>query len=149
TCTSSNSGVAGSHTGTASPILVTGLTTAKSYTCTVKATNAVGASAASAPSGAVIVGAPAAPTAVSAVSGSTATTGPLTVSFTAAVNNGSPITSYTATCTSSSGGATASGTGTASPVTVNGLTTAKTYTCKVTATNGRGAGPASTASPTA
>jgi hypothetical protein len=44
----------GSNTGTASPITVTGLTTAKTYTCTVTATNTRGASLAS-PSSAAIV----------------------------------------------------------------------------------------------
>ncbi|MDP9335960.1 MAG: fibronectin type III domain-containing protein, partial [Actinomycetota bacterium] len=144
TCTSSDGGASGSNTGTASPITVTGLTTAKTYTCTVTPTNAVGAGAASAPSLPVIVGSPAAPTNVKAVPGSTTTaTGPLTVSFTPGANNGATITSYIATCTSSNSGASGSNTGTASPITVNGLTTTKTYTCTVTATNARGTGLAS------
>jgi hypothetical protein len=145
-CTSSNGGVAasGTHTGaTAAAITVAGLTTGKSYTCTVTATNARGVGLASAASAAVIVGAPAAPTAVAAVR---VAAGQLKVSFTAGANNGSAITSYTARCTSTNGGVTSSKAAAVSPITVVGLTGAKTYTCTVTATNARGAGPASVAS---
>jgi hypothetical protein len=46
-------GVTGAKTGTVSPLTVTGLTTAKTYTCMVKATNARGAGLASASSAAV------------------------------------------------------------------------------------------------
>ena len=53
-------------------------------------------------------------------------------------NGGSPITSYTATC---SGGYT--NTATASPITVTGLTNNVTYNCTVTATNAFGSGPVS------
>jgi hypothetical protein len=51
-CASSNGGVARSATGSASPIVVTGLTPGKSYTCTVKAHNSRGYGVASAPSAA-------------------------------------------------------------------------------------------------
>jgi hypothetical protein len=54
TCTSSNGGVAGSATGTGSPLTVTGLTTGNTYTCSVKGTNARGTGLASAPSTAVV-----------------------------------------------------------------------------------------------
>jgi hypothetical protein len=154
TCTSSNGGVmkTGVHMGaTAAPITVSGVTTGKSYTCTVKATNAVGDSAPSAILNAVTVGSPAAPTAVKAVSGSTTTsTGSLTVTFTIGANNGGAITSQTATCVSSNGGVTKLGThagATAAPITVSGVATGKTYTCTVKATNARGTGMASAASP--
>src|SRR5205823_5334131 len=70
-------------------------------------------------------------------------TGPLKVSFTPGPDYGSPITSYRVACTSSNGGAPGSRNGTASPITVTGLTTAKTYACTVTATNARGTGVAS------
>jgi len=47
-CTSSDGGTPGSQAGATSPIIVTGLTDGKTYTCTVTATNAVGTGAASA-----------------------------------------------------------------------------------------------------
>jgi hypothetical protein len=95
----------------------------------------------------VIVGAPAAPTAVKAVSGSTtAATGSLIVTFTLGADNGSAVTSQTAKCTSSNGGVTETGThsgASAAAITVASVTTGKTYTCTVTATNARGASLAS------
>jgi hypothetical protein len=153
TCVSSNGGATktGTHVGaTAAPITVAAVATAKTYTCTVKASNAVGNSAASVASLPVNVGSPAAPTAVVAQSGSTTTaTGSLKVTFALAANHGAAITSQTATCVSSNGGATKSAThlgATAAPITVAGLTVGKTYTCTVRATNARGAGLASAAS---
>jgi hypothetical protein len=59
------------------------------------------------------------------------------------MNNGAAITSYTVTCASSNGGVTKTQTGTASPITVTGLTAGKSYTCRVSATNSRGTGPLS------
>ena len=50
TCTSSDGGATGSVSGAASPLWVGGLTNGKTYTCTVKATNIAGDSAASAAS---------------------------------------------------------------------------------------------------
>ena len=49
-CTSSDGGTFGNHAGGTSPIVVTGLTNGKTYTCTVFATNAEGNSAPSAAS---------------------------------------------------------------------------------------------------
>lgn len=128
------------QTGSASPLIVTGLTNGTSYTFTVTATNGFGTSVASDPSAAVVPATvPGAPTAVSA-SGANASA---TVSFTAPVNNGgSAVTSYTVT--SSPGGFT--GTGAASPVTVTGLTNGIAYTFTVTATNKAGTSVASSAS---
>lgn len=69
--------------------------------------------------------------------------GQATVTFTAPVNDGgSPITGYTVT--SNPGGITA--TGTASPITVTGLTNGTAYTFTVIATNANGNSPASAAS---
>ena len=48
--TSSNLGASGSNTGPGTPIVVSTLTNGKTYTCTVKATNAVGPGASSAAS---------------------------------------------------------------------------------------------------
>jgi extracellular elastinolytic metalloproteinase len=49
-CTSSNGGRKGANEGPRSPIKVSGLTTGKTYTCTVSAKNKVGRGPASAPS---------------------------------------------------------------------------------------------------
>ena len=150
TCTSTNGGATktGTHSGaTAAPITVTRVTTKKTYRCTVAATNTVGTGPASAASAPVIVGSPAAPSKVKAVSGSTtATTGSLRVTFTLGANSGSAISSQTATCASSNGGVTKTGThrgANAASITVTGVTTGKTYTCTVAATNARGRGLAS------
>src|SRR4029077_5179875 len=103
TCTSSDSGTPGTHSGTTSPITVGSLTNGKTYTCTVTATNAAGSGAPSAASNAVVPATvPGAPTiGTVTLAGTTAS-----VPFTApASNGGSAITGYTATCTSSNGGA--------------------------------------------
>src|SRR6266566_3160887 len=65
-----------------------------------------------------------------------------TVSWSALLSGGSPITSYTVTA--SPGGVIATSTSTS--VTVTGLQVATTYTCTVTATNALGTGAASAAS---
>jgi hypothetical protein len=69
--------------------------------------------------------------------------GSLRVTFAAPMSNGAPITSYSVTCTSTNGGVTKSSTGSASPITVTGLSITKTYRCQVSATNSRGTGPLS------
>jgi len=138
TATSTPGGITGTLSQAGSgTITVSGLTTTTSYTFTVKATNSVGASTASAASNQITTwGVPAAPTGITASrSGSTAAS----VSFSAPANNGSAITGYTVT--SSPGGIT--GTGSSSPITVSGLTAATTYTFTVTATNSLGTGPSS------
>ena len=81
---------------------------------------------------------PSKPTSVTATEGDASAT----VSFTAPASNGSAITSYKVT--SSTGGITA--TGSASPITVTGLTNGTAYTFTVTATNEIGIGSASDAS---
>ncbi len=82
-----------------------------------------------------------APTAVTAVVGNAA----ITVRYTAAASNGPPITGYTATCTSSNGGAAGSNSAAASAtsIRVSGLTDGKSYTCTVRASNASGPGPVS------
>jgi trimeric autotransporter adhesin len=132
----------GSKTGSgaASPITVTGLTNGTAYTFTVTATNANGTGPASASSNSVTPATvPGAPTIGTAVTGNAQAT----ASFTApASNGGSAITSYTVTSNPGS----KTGSGTASPITVTGLTNGTAYTFTVTATNAVGTGPASAAS---
>ena len=129
-----------------------GLTNGTAYSFRIVARNAVGVGPAVS-STQVVVGAPQAPTNVRALSASTTVaTGSLTVSYTAGSNNGSPITGYTAACTSSSTGVTVTGThagATVAPIAVTGLMTAQSYICSVSASNARGAGPASAPSASA
>src|SRR5262249_49141448 len=119
TCTSAGGGAAKTASAAAGPINVSGTTTAKSYTCTVRPTSAKRTSAAPDPSPATIVGSPAAPSGVKAVK---IAAGSLKVSFGAGAANGSAITAFTATCASKNGGATKSKSGMAGPITVTSLT---------------------------
>jgi hypothetical protein len=137
--TSNPGGITGQ--GAASPITVTGLTNGTAYTFTVTATNSVGTGPPSGPSNQVIPSTgtatvPGAP----AIGTATAGNAQATVSFSPpASNGGSPITGYTVT--SNPGGIT--GQGTASPITVTGLTNGTAYTFTVTASNSVGTGPPS------
>lgn len=128
-------------TGTVSPLVVTGLVNGNAYTFTVTATNSVGAGPASAASNSAtpFAVAPGAPTIGSATPGNQSAT----INFTApSSNGGSPITGYTVT--SAPGGLTAIGS--ASPLTVAGLTNGTSYTFTVIATNIAGPGLPSAAS---
>jgi hypothetical protein len=128
-------------TGAASPIVVTGLTNGTTYTCSVTASSADGESPASAgaqvtPTSGPTVSAP--PTIGAATRGN----GSASIAFTApASNGGSAITGYTASCTAAS--VTTTGTNTASPIVVSGLTNGTLYSCNVYATNAQGNSPAS------
>lgn len=106
-------------------------------TCTVRAVNGVGNSAASAPSAPVTPATlPGAPSLTSVVSGDSSAQ----VNFTApADDGGAAVSSYRAACTPG----THSSSGTASPLTVAGLSNGETYTCSVVATNDVGSGSAS------
>ena len=146
TVTSSPAGGTDTDAGTtALSHVVTGLTNGTAYTFTVKASNAVGAGAASAASNSVT---PAATTVPGAPIIGTATAGnaQATVKFTApASNGGSTVTGYIVT--SSPAGGTDSGTGTTSlSHVITGLTNGTAYTFTVTATNAIGTSPASAAS---
>jgi len=120
--------------------LVKNLKNGRSYQFTVAARNAGGTGQASAKTAPIIVGSPGRPQNVTAVK---VAAGSLKVSFGASNSNGAPVTSYTATCTSSDGGVTNTKSGAASPITVAGLTAGKTYRCTVKGTNSRGTGPSS------
>jgi uncharacterized protein (TIGR02145 family) len=119
-------------TGSSSPITVTGLTNGTAYTFTVIATNANGNSLPSSASNSVTPSTvPGAPTVGTATEGNAQ----VTVTFTApASNGGSAITGYTVT--SNPGNIT--GSGSASPITVTGLTNGTAYTFTVIATNANG-----------
>ncbi len=137
-CESTDGGLTKSNTRTTSPITVTGLTPGKNYHCRTRATNAFGSSPYSGygPTVTVPATAPAAPT----VTGTTRQGSSALVTLTAASDGGSPITGYLARC-ESDGGTTRNATGTASPITVMGLSPGKSYHCRVRATNAVGSGP--------
>ncbi|WP_141823057.1 glycoside hydrolase domain-containing protein [Humibacillus xanthopallidus] len=88
----------------------------------------------------LVANAPSAPTSVSAVPGDRRAT----VRWSAAADNGSPITAYTVTA--SPGGATVTVAGTATTAVVTGLTNGTAYTFTVRAKNAAGTGPASSPS---
>jgi arylsulfatase B len=91
-------------------------------------------------SGGTTTTAPGAPTIGAATAGDASAS----IAFTApASNGGAAITAYNASCTS--GSATVGGSGTASPITVSGLTNGTAYSCTVTATNSAGASTPSAA----
>mgnify|MGYP002359447946 FL=1 len=137
-----------SASATASPITVSGLTNDTLYSCQVSATNNAGTSNASgvvtvkpvASSTPITPGAtaPGAPTIGAATAGNASAS----IAFTApASNGGATITLYTATCTAA--GVSKTGSTTASPASVTGLTNSTVYSCSVTATNSVGTGAAS------
>ena len=133
-------------TGSASPITVVGLTNGDSYTFTVLASNGVGVGNPSAASSAVVPATvPDAPTAVSATAGAQSAS----VTFAAPFDEGSAITGYTVTATDTTtpanGGQNA--TGSASPITVVGLTSGDSYNFTVSAVNAVGPGAPSAPSP--
>jgi hypothetical protein len=132
----------GSFTGTgASPITVTGLQSATSYTFAVSAANANGTLTSAASSSITATTVPQAPT-IGTVTVTNTTT--LSVPFTAGATGGSAITSYTAT---SSPSIALSVSGTSTPLTVTGTFASNTsYTVQIVAVNANGSSSASSAS---
>lgn len=86
-------------------------------------------------SSATCQGVPAMPTGVSASAPSAQATD---VTFGTPSDSGSPITGFTATCSSGDGGTTRTATGPMSPITVGGLSKGRSYTCRATAGNAAG-----------
>jgi hypothetical protein len=125
---------------TATTQVITGLTNGVGYKFVVAARNAVGTGAGANSNGGVRVGAPGTPPPPTVTNPAP---GSLKVAFKAPAPNGSPITGYTAKCTSPNGGVAGSKNGARSPITVTGLTAGKTYRCRVRAKNARGSGTAS------
>ncbi len=141
TCISSNGGATRSASYFSSPIRVSA-TAGDTYTCTVMAQNRAGFGPPSAPSAAVVVlpVLPGAPTITSV----TPENHDVDVAFMRPSNDGgSEIFNYKATCTSSNGGVTRSGSYFRSAVRVENLTGGDTYTCTVMAQNSAGFGPPS------
>jgi len=134
----------GSYTasGASSPIVLTGLQSGVSYTYTITATNAIGASPSSSPSSSVTATTvPSAPTSVS-MSKYTGAVGGVTYSFAAPLSNGgSAITGY-----SQSGiGSRTDGVGSYN---VSGLSQGVSITASITATNANGTSTAATSTST-
>lgn len=116
------------------------MTNGTTYTCSARAFNAVGAGSES--SGATVrIGAPAAPSSVTNAPGSA--NGSIKVTWTAAKTpSGAPLTGHAVTCAASGSTKTGNANGSARNLTLTGLTRTKTYTCKVSAKNKFGTGPA-------
>lgn len=148
TCSSPTGGVSRTADGTTSPLAVGGLDMRHTYSCVVQARSSAGFSPSSAPSASFdTYGPPDAPGSVTATGSWDGTTSNAEVTFSPpATTGGLAVSSYTVSCSSASGGTTRTQTGPSSPITVLGLTGAKTYTCAVTATNAAGTGVTSSAS---
>lgn len=124
--------------------LMTGLTNGTEYTFTVKASNAVGSSAASAPSNPVTPISAAPPDAPGNVAG-VAGDGEVTLTWDAAADNGEPVTGYTVRTINTSGPALPYPlvSTTATSTTIGGLANGESYRFTVQAANVLGASPSS------
>jgi predicted RNA-binding protein with TRAM domain len=128
---------------TTSPLTISGLTNAVSYTVRIKAINAAGSSVASSASASFTPAtAPGAPT----IGTPTAGGGSVSLTFTApGSNGGSAITNYSYSTDGTTYTA-LSPAQTTSPLTISGLTNGVTYTIRIKAINSAGSGTASSAS---
>jgi len=126
-------------TATSSPVTLTGLTSATSYTVTATATNVSATGPATTSSSFTATTIPNAPTIGTFTDGGTGTTG--TLSFTAPATGGSAITNYSYS-TDSSTYTTLSPAQTTSPLSLTGLTVG-TYSFSVKAINANGTSAAS------
>ena len=143
-CSSTNGGVPASTLGTESPILVTGLSNGKTYTCAVSESNSFGDSVLSTRTPPFMVGAiPGVPRTPSAIPGS----GAATVKWTApASNGGAPITGYVITqFLGPTEFAPRTINSPATSAVMGNLQNGKTYTFKIAAKNAIGTGPKSVA----
>jgi len=146
TCTSTTGGATHAREAHDSPITVTDLTAAETYRCTVAADNRVGLGPASTPSS-LAIPRPSAPGAPTISSVNAIGSRKIIVAFNApADSGGARITNYLVVCTSANGGARRDRDATHSPIRVAGLTTSKTYTCTVAASNDVRIGPPSSPS---
>jgi len=137
----SGSTLAGTATGTTSPLTISGLSANTVYSVNMYATNAIGNSVLSTGPYFQTPGVPPAPT-IGTASNIAGTTN-ANVAFTApSSDNGNAITSYVAVSTPGN----VSATNASSPITVTGLSGNTSYTFTVAATNSVGTGPASAAS---
>ena len=134
------SGVPFHSLGPMTTTVISGLTDGTTVTFTVAGANGGGLGPESVPTAPITIGAPAAPSVAKATK---VARGSLTVAFRARGDNGSAIKRFNVACRSPNGGTSRAATGTASPLGVKHLTKGKTYTCTVTATNGRGNSPPS------
>ena len=127
-------------TGSSSPIKVPSLTNGSAYSCTVKASNGAGSSAASSAVSVTPLTVPGAPTIGAATAGNLSAS----IAFAAPDSNGgSTITGYTASCVT--GTTTKTATGSSSPIKVPSLTNGSVYSCTVKASNSAGSSVASSA----
>ena len=134
-CTPQGGGAVVTASGASSPLTVNGLTNGTPYDCTVTATSAAGTGVASPALAVTPFAAPTAPSIVSATPGNSQAVLALQAP---ASNGGSPIQRYDVSCTPQGGGAAVLASGSASPLTVSGLSNGTTYSCISTATNQAG-----------
>jgi alpha-tubulin suppressor-like RCC1 family protein len=129
---------------TTSPIIVSNLTNGATYSVKLKAISSAGSSAASAPQSVTPATAPAAPTITSVTAGNYKAT----INITANATNGSAISNYKYTCSSTGADnwITCSPESASTTIVVTGLSNETLYSVKVIAVNGVGDSAASSAS---